>query len=213
MISEKTNELQVALDQAGIALLLVVGADAHVSPDLLAMLKDGIVPTLAGTKYFLFEPPHSVCPPNLDRLAQGLLDAGYIPILTHPERLSWIERDYQVIVKLAKMGVAIQLTAASLTGRFGDRAAYWSDRIISEGYADLIASDAHSPKGRPPGLSLAKEYLAQNWGEVFAETMTQVNPSRILDDQPLMPRFVPDSTPRVAKSGKSGWRTWLGLSN
>jgi protein-tyrosine phosphatase len=47
-------------------------------------------------------------------------------VLTHPERLTWIENQYPLICKLDELGVGMQLTAMSITGNFGKRAQYWS---------------------------------------------------------------------------------------
>ena len=42
--------------------------------------------------------------------------AGYVPILTHPERLSWIKSHYGLMQRLVHAGVWMQMTAGSLTG-------------------------------------------------------------------------------------------------
>ncbi len=150
-IAARVKALQTMLDNAGIALRLVAGADVHVVPDLAAQLSVGRLPCLEGTRYFLFEPPHHVAPPGLLRVAQEALDAGFVPVLTHPERLTWIEKAYDLICELDEAGVAVQVTAGSLTGGFGERAQYWAERMLDEGRVDIIASDAHDPKAPAAG--------------------------------------------------------------
>ena len=39
-----------------------------------------------------------------------------MPVLTHPERLTWIEKHYDVICQLDELGVVVQLTASSVVG-------------------------------------------------------------------------------------------------
>jgi protein-tyrosine phosphatase len=82
--------LQGALDEHGIRLRLVTGADVHMVPDLVAGLESGHVLSLADSRYVLIEPPGHVAPLRLEEFLFGLLLAGYVPIITHPERLSWI---------------------------------------------------------------------------------------------------------------------------
>lgn len=178
-------QLASALDAAGIVLQLVRGADIHVVPDLPAKLLDGRVPVLGASHYFLFEPPHHVVPPGLDRLVSAALAAGFVPVLTHPERLTWIETNYELICRLDEMGAAVQLTAASITGGFGERAQYWSERMLDEGRVDIIASDAHHPQRRPPGLSRARDKVSARLGQTAGEQMTFANPLAILEDRPL----------------------------
>ncbi len=194
-ICARVSALQAELVNAGINLKLIAGADIHVRVDLAALLSESPSPCLQGTRYFLFEPPHAVLPPNLDRLSNGVIRAGYVPILTHPERLTWIEQHYDMICALDEMGAAVQLTAASITGTFGKRAQYWSERMLDEGRVDIIATDAHSTRGRPPILSGARDLIAKRLGDDAARRMTVSNPALILQNQalPAKPRLKVDT--------------------
>lgn len=184
-ILEATERLKRALRAEGIQLGLVPGADIHAVPDLVARLHAGRVPTLGGGRYFLFEPPHHVAPPGLLDLTRETLAAGYIPVLTHPERLTWIEKQYDLICAMDEAGAALQLTAASITGGFGDRARYWSLRMLDEGRVDIVATDAHHPRRRPPILSEARNAVAERCGEDSARRLFWSNPHAILLDKDL----------------------------
>jgi len=184
-ISRAVSTLRSALSKAGINLQLVLGADNHIVPDMAKKLMQGELPRLGNSRYFLFEPTHHVLPPGIVALCKNIIGQGFVPVLTHPERLTWVENHYDVICALDKMGVAIQLTAMSITGKFGKRAHYWSERMLDEGRVDLIASDAHNARSRPPGLSRARDCIADRLGEAAAHEMVQGNPARILDNLPL----------------------------
>src|SRR5262249_43322736 len=82
--------LQQAVSTWDFQLSLWGGADVHMVPDLVAGLTDGRIPPLVGSRYLLLEPPHHVMPRQLDECIFKLQSAGYVAILTHPERLSWI---------------------------------------------------------------------------------------------------------------------------
>ncbi|MGX7872031.1 tyrosine-protein phosphatase [Mesorhizobium sp. ORM6] len=123
-IAQAVQTLERELHGAGIPLALFVGADVHVAPDLPDRLRLGKVPTLNRSRYFLFEPPHHILPPRLKELASRLIGAGYTPILTHPERLTWIKSNYDVVERLNALGCLIQFTADSVTGAFGRTALY-----------------------------------------------------------------------------------------
>jgi protein-tyrosine phosphatase len=106
--------MQARLDDAGIPLRLLTGADNHMVPEFIIRLREGCLLTLADSPYVLVEPPHHVAPARLEGFFFDLLLAGYIPILTHPERLSWIENKYDVIKRLASRGVWMQITSGSI---------------------------------------------------------------------------------------------------
>jgi protein-tyrosine phosphatase len=152
-IRTATKHLQDALDREGIPLQLTTGADVHMAPNFVAGLRSGEFLTLTDSRYVLVEPPHHVAPPKLEDFFFNLVTAGYVPILTHPERLSWVPSRYDTIKKLVQTGVWMQVTAGSFTGAFGRTALYWAERLLDEGCVHLIASDAHDAerrKDQPP---------------------------------------------------------------
>ena len=184
--------LQADLDHAGIPLKLVAGCDAHLTPTMVAELNSGHIPTLAGSRYFLFEPPHHVAPPRLEQSVMATLQAGYMPVITHPERLSWIESHYETMKALAKAGAWMQLTAGSITGRFGKRAQYWSERMLDEGLVHLVATDAHNLRNRKPLLADAVAMVAARLGAAAAHDMVFTRPGMVLANA------VPATGPRTA---------------
>jgi len=177
-----TFELQRHLDEQGIALRLVTGADAHIVPNMARALSSGAILSLADTRYVLVEPPHHVAPPRLEYFFFDLLAAGYVPILTHPERLSWIETHYATVVQLFRAGVWMQITSASLTGGFGRRPKYWAERMLNEGLVQILATDAHGARRRPPDLAEGRAAAAKWLGEAEADQLVSVRPQAILEN-------------------------------
>jgi protein-tyrosine phosphatase len=216
-IRAAVQQLQQALDQEGIALNLVAGADVHIAPDLTSGLQSGHLLSLGDTRYVLIEPPHNVLPPRLEECFFGLLAAGYVPILTHPERLSWINAHYETISRLFQAGVWMQVTAGSLAGAFGRNPLYWAERMLDEGRVHFLATDAHDTKRRPPNLSRGRELAAKLVGEGEAEHLVVSRPEGVLRDEvpanlPLPASTAdrqddaarPELSPRRAGSGRGG---------
>jgi protein-tyrosine phosphatase len=196
-IREATQRLQEQLDREGIPLLLYPGADIHIAPNLIAGLRSGELLTLGDTRYLLVEPPHQVAPLRLEDLFFELLVADYVPILTHPERLAWIETRYDTIKRLAQRGVWMQITAGSLAGTFGRRARYWANRMLDEGLVHVLATDAHNVRGRPPNLSVGRDLAAKRVGAQEAEHLVNTRPMGILSDN------LPSSLPMPERSAPS----------
>ena len=172
--------LQSALDEAGIALRLTSGADAHIAPELPEKLRSGAAPTLGGTRYFLLEPPHHVAPPRFAEFVFGVIAAGFVPLITHPERLTWIGDHYEMFCTLAERGAWMQVTAGSLTGRFGQEARYWGERMLDEGRVHVLATDAHGVNRRPPLLAEGRQ-AAEKWlGAEEARHLVETRPAGIL---------------------------------
>jgi protein-tyrosine phosphatase len=175
--------LQDCLDAEGIPLRLVAGADVHMCPDFIAGLRDGRLLAIADSRYVLVEPPHHTAPPQLEDFFFKLMVAGYVPVLTHPERLSWVPTRYEAIKRLVGVGVWMQLTAGSFIGAFGRNALYWAERMLAEGFVHIIATDAHDAQRRPPDLARAREAVAKRVGDEEAQHLVLTRPLGILNDQ------------------------------
>jgi protein-tyrosine phosphatase len=201
-IRRHVETLRGHLAEAGIPLKLTWGADAHVSPELLGRLKAGTAPSLNDTRYFLLEPPHHVAPPNFAQFTFNFLAAGYVPVITHPERLSWIEEHYDIFCDLADKGAWMQVTSGSLTGRFGPAARYWGERMLDEGRVHILATDAHSPENRPPLLAEGREAAAKWVGQEQARHLVETRPLGILKN--VAPETMPPLRPGAASRKKVG---------
>lgn len=196
--------LQQELDARDIPLRLVEGADVHLDVSLLQEIRDGRVPTIAGSRYLLLEPPHHVAPPRFEESVFELVVGGFVPVITHPERLTWIEHHYDTFARLVKGGAWMQITGGSLTGRFGTRPRYWAERMLDEGLVHLLATDAHHPRRRPPLLAEAREAAALRVGADEATHLVLTRPQGIVDDvSPL------DLPPLPAATVVSQRRRWF----
>jgi protein-tyrosine phosphatase len=183
-IRHATQQLQCALDQEGIPLRLVTGADNHLVPDFVEGLRSGRLLSLADSRYVLVEPPSHVLPMRLEDFFFSLMVAGYVPILTHPERLSWIKSDYAVVRRLVRAGVWMQITAGSLAGTFGRSARYWAERMLDEGSVHILCTDAHDTVRRPPHLGEGRELAARRVGAREAEHLVVTRPRGVIENEP-----------------------------
>lgn len=208
-IARARDALQGELNTRGIALRLVAGADVHLVPGLLDGLREGHIPTLNGSRYVLLEPSHHVAPPRFEESVFQLVAAGYTPVITHPERLTWIETHYQVFVRMIGQGAWMQVTAGALTGLFGPRARYWGEKFLGEGHTHILATDAHSSGGRIPCLSGGLAVAERLLGQAEASRLVNERPQAILDD--LAPGRV---APLVEQKPRRAWlrKLWPGSS-
>jgi protein-tyrosine phosphatase len=214
-IKQAVTVLRRQIDDAGIVLQITHGADTHLAPDLVAGLRSQHIPTLHDSGYFLLEPPHHVAPPRLEQSVFDLLTAGFIPVVTHPERLTWIADHYEIFIQMARAGAWMQITADSLAGHFGSAARYWGERMLDEGLVHILASDGHGIRNRPPVMSRGREVAARFTSAEEATLMVITRPQGILDNVdpttlPKPPGIMNSSkTCRSQKSPKQSIIRWL----
>ncbi|MFN3786538.1 MAG: tyrosine-protein phosphatase, partial [Thiothrix sp.] len=152
-IEPAMRQLQAALDAEGIPLQLVMGADVHMVHDVLQGLQEGGIPTLNGSRYVLLEPAHRLPVPRFLAHIETLLDAGFVPVITHPERLDWFATHYWDFIEAVRLGAWLQVTAGAICGDFGQQARRNAMRLLQAGVVHILASDAHGADFRPPILS------------------------------------------------------------
>ncbi len=199
------------LKAAQIPLTLTYGADIQVDPELVAALQQGTRPSLHGSRYFLYEPPHHIAPSYFLDSLFDCLAGGYVPIITHPERLTWLDESHYVWFQEAvEQGAWIQVTAGALTGRFGRRPRYWGERLLGEGLVHLLATDAHNLSRRPPLLAEGREAAARLVGEEEARQLVCTRPQAVLDDLPPTQIHPPTGASLPPEEPKKPWfKRWF----
>jgi protein-tyrosine phosphatase len=129
------------------------------------------------TSLLLLETPYYGWPLDIDDALFGFAVQGFTVVLAHPERNADVAERPELLRPLVDRGVYVQLTAASLDGRLGRRAAAAARRLLDDGSAHLIASDAHAASVRAIGMSSAREAVGD---DALARWLTEDVPAALL---------------------------------
>lgn len=185
-IRARVIQFRKYLLEHAVNLRLCMGAEAHLSPQLMPALNKGTVATLNGSgKFILLEFPALSIPPGTQNIIFELKMKGITPIIVHPERNIVFQHDMKMLYELLQAGALSQITAMSITGAFGDVAQQCAHAFLKQRWVHVIASDAHSADQRPPILSEAVEAAAdilENYDE--ARRMVRDIPLAILKGLP-----------------------------
>lgn len=139
---------------------------------------------LGGGRTVLVEFPGFRLPPFPGEQLREIREAGWRPLLAHPERYAGITDRLEEVRRWKEAGVRLQVNAGSLVGAYGGRFTPAAWRLLEEGVADCLASDFHGRSG--PYLAEARGALDKRGGEEAWEPLAVVNPRRLLEDQPTV---------------------------
>jgi protein-tyrosine phosphatase len=121
--------------------------------------------------------PDGQIPLGADKLVGHLLGQGIRPVIVHPERNRAVMDNPDKLHPFVARGCAVQLTAASVIGEFGDRAQKAARHMLDAGWATCVATDAHNLKGRAPRMGAARSWLTEHYGAALATRLTLVGPA------------------------------------
>ena len=181
----KISELQKALQVEEIPLTILRGAELFLSD---ALMKSGNIDdlTINNSRYMLCEFP--LGPFNIKRglmWIDELIERGYTPILTHPERYYEIHRNLHIIDELLDRDVVFQVNIDSLTGKNGSTAQQLSIDMICRGFAQLIGTDAHDLKYRHTRIKeKIKELPYEIDHDIFVKCV-KINSQKVIDDEEI----------------------------
>jgi len=177
--------------RVGPGLTLTLGCDFHFSYDNLVLLESNPqMFTISDTQYLLAEFSDFSIPPWITTKLQDLVSMGLRPIITHPERNPILQARPDRLLPWIELGCPVQVTASSLTGRWGDKASKATKWLLERELVHIIASDCHNVQGRSPILSAARNVLHKNFGDELAVALTEDNPRAVVENREL-PYFPP----------------------
>lgn len=173
---------RAALQEAGISLRIGAAGEVRFGLELMESFASGSLPFLGewqGNKVLLLEFPHGDIPFAAERLTQWLLQRKVVPMIAHPERNKALMHNPAKLKPFLQQGCLLQVTAASVAGRFGPAAQALAQALLEQDRVSILASDAHNLQHRPPLLSEGLEYAARIVGDVQAERLVRHTPWQI----------------------------------
>lgn len=187
LIRELVGQLQSALSSRGIPLEILPGSDVRIDERLCRLLDQDEVLTVGDIgKHLLLELPHDhfVDP---SQLLASLIKRNLQPVMTHPERHRYLQRELERVEAWVDQGAIIQVTAGSLVGDFGEGAYRAAWTLVDEGLVHTIATDAHHVTRRPPRMTAAMLALREQAPGWLVQRMCLENPYRMLSGQFIQP--------------------------
>ncbi|SFV75489.1 Capsular polysaccharide synthesis enzyme Cap8C; Manganese-dependent protein-tyrosine phosphatase [hydrothermal vent metagenome] len=154
--------LQNELQKQNINIKLKVAAEYYYDEYFVELIHKKEILTF-GNNYILFEFSNRYKPFQLEMTLSKLLEAGYKPVLAHPERYYYYhtEEHYK---KLKDLGLLFQINAISTQGFYGKKVEKNINKIIDLGLVDFIGSDIHN----------------QQYMDIFIKTLQSKNYLKIL---------------------------------
>ncbi len=169
-INNGLEVLKQAMAQHGINFPVHAAAEYFIDDYFLGLIDNQPLLTVRENEVlveisFMFEPF------NLNDIIFKMQNAGYRPIMAHPERYGYYHHNLDKYRELKDRGCFLQLNVNALTGYYGKPVKQVAEKLLEDGMYDYCGSDMHhakhaevleSIKNRPEILNLLQAYPFRN---------------------------------------------------
>lgn len=140
---------------------------------------------LAGTAFVLIEFPFMSIPPHSTPALRNIVEAGWIPVIAHPERYRNMPGNHDLVEHWRDAGARIQTNSGSLIGQYGTNAKMIAWELLRRGCVDYLCSDYHS-RGKC-SIGEAAAALEKRGGVSQLYALMTGNPERLLHNEMPVP--------------------------
>ncbi len=148
------EKLQAELDKAGIKLKLLPGNEIYIDPKMVDFLTTKKATCLGGdfnarkkNQHVLFELPFYAEVSYLRDIIFELKAKGLVPVLAHPERYLFIQKNKEAVFELKKLGVKLQSNYGSIVGQYGGKAKKIMKFLLKKRLVSYLGTDIHRSEG------------------------------------------------------------------
>ena len=184
-MKQSIKSFRERLKEEKIRLLVVPGMEIYGTYEITDLLKEKKLIGLNGTRYPLVEFDFEGAAASATEILEELTDAGMRPLIAHPERYLYVQRDPALLNLWTQMGCLLQINKGSLLGRFGYEEQMLALELVRRGFAFCVASDAHGASVRTPWMKDVEHLIAEEFSREAAEVLLNINPLRLLKDEEI----------------------------
>ena len=173
------------LGAKGIDTDLYLANEIYISENMMGLLEQQKASTINNSCYVLFELPLNEEPLNLYDVIYSLQENKLIPILAHPERYSYVQKEPELVYDLIEKGCLMQSNYGSIIGQYGVKAEFIVRKFFENNMIHFLGSDVHRQNSIYPKIPFALEKIREIVGEQKLEELTTINPKLVLANKKI----------------------------
>lgn len=177
------NAIYENLQAKNIDINLYLGNEIYLSENMIKFMEEGKASTINDTSYVLFELPLDEEPENLYNIIYQMQRYKIVPILAHPERYNFIQKEPEIVYDLIKKGVLMQANYGSIIGQYGDTAKMIVEKLLENDMIHLLGTNAHRQNTIYPQIPQILSELNELIGEEKLKKLTTTNPKLVLNNK------------------------------
>lgn len=182
---ELINNLNNKLILENINIKIYNGAEAYISNNLNELINNSILSTINGSRYLLMELPMNSEIIYLDEIICNLKHNGIVPIIAHPERYSYVQKNPNMLAKLIEQGVLFQGNYGSIIGKYGKQAEKTIKKLLKSNMIHFLGTDAHRSKSVYTQMNIILKNIEKLIGKEKLEKISTINPIKVINNKEI----------------------------
>ena len=173
------------LEEMDVDIRLYLGNEIYITDNIINLLEEGKASTINNTNYVLFEMPFDTKPLNLYSIIYEMLKYKLVPILAHPERYAYVQKDPEIIYDLIQKGTLMQSNYGSIIGQYGRKAHVIVKKMLQKNMIHFLGSDVHKQNTVYKKMPKILNELRKVISEEKLNELTTVNPELVLNNKKI----------------------------
>ena len=179
------NAIYENLQAKNVDINLYLGNEIYLSENIIKLLEEGKASTINDTSYVLFEMPLNAEPMNLYDVIYEMMQYKLVPILAHPERYSFVQKEPELIYDLIEKGVLMQANFGSILGIYGEKAQMIVRKFFESNMIHFLGTDVHRQNSIYPKVPEALVEITKIIGDEKVKELTKINPRLVLHNKKI----------------------------
>ena len=184
-IRKRIVEIQNHLKEINCNIEILQGNEIYIADNMTELLENQKATTLNNQQYVLFELPLNAEVMNLNSVVYQILEIGGVPILAHPERYPFVQKDPNVLIPLIEKGVLMQSNYGSIIGQYRKAAQITIKKMLEHNMVHFLGSDVHRPQTIYPKIHECMEEIEKIVGKENLELITTINPNKAINGEKI----------------------------
>lgn len=179
------DKLQEVLDKCKINIKLHSGMEIYASDQIKNLILENKLLTLADSKYILIELPMSSEVKYLEHIIYILKSFNLVPVIAHPERYKYVQKNIELVEEYIEMGCLIQCNYGSILDLYGKEAKNTLKNLLKKNIVHFLGSDCHNQNTIYKIIPNAIKKIKRIIGDKNFYKISTLNPKKILQNEDI----------------------------
>lgn len=174
------------LTKRNININIYLGNEVFITNNIEELIKNKEISTINNTRYLLIEFPMDNKPKDINNIIYELKIRGIVPIIAHPERYEYVEKNPNIVKEWIEEGAILQSNYGSIIGIYGRGPKKAIKKLLKKDVISVFATDIHYPKNKIyTNIDIIRKKIIKVIGEENYIKLTKINPIKIIKNEEI----------------------------